>query len=108
MEFQERPIHRPDLVFLDHMMLIVDEIEEQNDLMEQANWEDMGLVFFEDFSESEKFRFFDDIRVMCESKSEKCALSINPFETFATAIIFRTLVIFLQITFVRENILWNF
>ena len=72
MEIQERAIHRPDLVFLDHMMLIVDEIEEQNDLMEQENWEDMGLVFFEDFSESEKFRFFDDIRVMCESKFEKC------------------------------------
>ena len=44
MEFQERAIHRPDLVFLDEMMLELDEIEEENDLMEQADWEDMGLV----------------------------------------------------------------
>lgn len=49
MEFQERAIHRPDLVFLDEMMLELDEIEEENDLMEQENWEDMGLVFFKDF-----------------------------------------------------------
>lgn len=49
MEFQERAIHRPDLVFLDEMMLELDEIEEENNLMEQADWEDMGLVFFKDF-----------------------------------------------------------
>ena len=45
MEFQERAIHRPDLVFLDEMMLELDEIEEENDLIEQENWEN-GLVSF--------------------------------------------------------------
>ena len=39
MEFQERAIHRPDLVFLDEMMLELDEIDEENNLIEQENWE---------------------------------------------------------------------
>ena len=43
MAFQERAIHRPDLVFLDEMMLELDDVEAENDLIEQENWED-GLV----------------------------------------------------------------
>ena len=45
MEFQEfLAIHRPDLVFLDEMMNELDEIEEENEIIEQENWEDR-LVF---------------------------------------------------------------
>ena len=43
MAFQERAIHRPDLVFLDEMMLELDDVEAENDLIEQENWEG-GLV----------------------------------------------------------------
>ena len=43
MAFQERAIHRPDLVFLDEIMLELDDVEAENDLIEQENWED-GLV----------------------------------------------------------------
>ena len=43
MAFQERAIHRPDLDFLDEMMLELDDVEAENDLIEQENWED-GLV----------------------------------------------------------------
>ena len=49
MAFQERAIHRPDLVFLDEMMLELDDVEAENDLIEQENWEG-GLVKLEFFT----------------------------------------------------------
>lgn len=86
MEFQERAIHRPDLVFLDEMMLELDEIEEENDLIEQENWEN-GLVFFKnwfDRSLKSSLIFFDDIRkLMCETKSGRCLVQrVNRFSNF--------------------------
>ena len=60
MEFQERAIHRPDHVFLEELMLALDELEQENDLIEQEIWEDMGLVFFH--SRKNSFKIFDDIR----------------------------------------------
>ena len=66
MEFQERAIHRPDLVFLDEMMLELDEIDEENNLIEQENWEGRFVVKVE-FSSF--FKIFEVISKHPYSKS---------------------------------------